>query len=620
MLLDRINKANDIKDLSLAELDVLSAEIRQFLIDHIALTGGHLASNLGTVELTIALHRVMNFPEDKLIWDVGHQSYTHKILTGRKDFDTLRQYGGISGFPKRAESDCDVFDSGHSSSSISAALGFVAARTLSNGKEKIACVIGDGALTGGMAYEAINNASEQGKNLVIVLNDNEMSISENVGGTSNALAKMRTSAGYNSLKDDVKGKLTKIHGNKLIDTVSKAKNSIKQLVIESNGMFFEDMDVLYMGPFDGHDIKSMTEKLNIAFSYQGPVVVHVITKKGKGFEPAEKHPARFHGTDPFVIENGIPVKSKNPGYTDVFSTVMRKMGDRNDKVVAVTAAMADGTGLKRFRNMFPNRFFDVGIAEQHAVTFCAGLALRGYVPVFAVYSSFLQRAYDQILEDVCLQNQHVVFAIDRAGIVGKDGETHQGIFDISMLRCMPNMTVMSPKNKWELSDMMKYAVSIDGPVAIRYPRGEAYCGLEEYRADVVTGKCEEMYTVGNGEKKVLLFALGSMVKVAEKATELLGSDYSVTVTNARFVKPIDTEYILDASDKFDCIVSLEEGVRNGGMGEKVLRILYEDGYKGKFINVSVQDQFVTHGAPDQLLKELGMDADSVAEKVREVLK
>lgn len=620
MLLDRINKANDIKDLSLAELDVLSAEIRQFLIDHIALTGGHLASNLGTVELTIALHRVMNFPEDKLIWDVGHQSYTHKLLTGRKDFDTLRQYGGISGFPKRAESDCDVFDSGHSSSSISAALGFVAARTLLNGKEKIACVIGDGALTGGMAYEALNNASEQGKNLVIVLNDNEMSISENVGGTSNALAKMRTSAGYNSLKDDVKGKLTKIHGNKLIDTVSKAKNSIKQLVIESNGMFFEDMDVLYMGPFDGHDIKSMTEKLNIAFSYQGPVVVHVITKKGKGFEPAEKHPARFHGTDPFVIENGIPVKSKNPGYTDVFSTVMRKMGDRNDKVVAVTAAMADGTGLKRFRNMFPNRFFDVGIAEQHAVTFCAGLALRGYVPVFAVYSSFLQRAYDQILEDVCLQNQHVVFAIDRAGIVGKDGETHQGIFDISMLRCMPNMTVMSPKNKWELSDMMKYAVSIDGPVAIRYPRGEAYCGLEEYRADVVTGKCEEMYTVGNGEKKVLLFALGSMVKVAEKAAELLGGDYSVTVTNARFVKPIDTEYILDASDKFDCIVSLEEGVRNGGMGEKVLRILYEDGYKGKFINVSVQDQFVTHGAPDQLLKELGMDADSVAEKVREVLK
>lgn len=619
MLLDKINKPNDIKSLSVSELNVLASEIRRFLIDHIAITGGHLASNLGVVELTIALHRVMNFPDDKLIWDVGHQSYTHKLLTGRKDFDNLRQYGGLAGFPKRNESACDVFDSGHSSSSISAALGFVSARTLSGGKEKIACVIGDGALTGGMAYEAINNASEQNKNLVIILNDNEMSINENVGGTSNALAKMRTSAGYNSLKNDVKGKLTRINGNKLIDRVSRAKNSIKQLVIDGGGMFFEDMDVMYMGPFDGHDIKTMTEKLEIAFEYQGPVVVHVITKKGKGFEPAEKHPARFHGTDPFVIENGIPVNSKNPGYTDVFSTVMRKMGDRNDKVVAVTAAMSDGTGLKRFRNMFPKRFFDVGIAEQHAVTFCAGLALNGYIPVFAVYSSFLQRAYDQVLEDVCLQNQHVIFAIDRAGIVGKDGETHQGIFDIAMLRCMPNMTVMSPKNKWELSDMMKYAVAAEGPIAIRYPRGEAYCGLEEYRAEVVTGKCEEMYTVGEGSKKVLLFALGSMVKVAEKAAEVLGTEYTVTVTNARFVEPIDTEYILKASDEFDCIVSLEEGIRNGGMGEKVLRILYEDGYKGRFINVSVQDQFVTHGAPDKLLSVLKMDAQSVVERVREAL-
>lgn len=617
MILDRINKQNDIKMFDYEELDVLADEIRHFLIDHIALTGGHLASNLGTVELTIALHRAMTFPEDKLIWDVGHQSYTHKILTGRKDFDNLRQFGGLAGFPKRNESSCDVYDSGHSSSSISAALGFVAARTLSGGNEKIACVIGDGALTGGMAYEAINNASEQKNNLVIVLNDNEMSINENVGGTSNALAKMRTSAGYISLKDDVKGRLTKIHGNKLIDKVSKAKNSLKQLVIESNGMFFEDMDVLYMGPFDGHDIKTMTEKLAIAFEYKGPVVVHVVTKKGKGFEPAEKHPARFHGTDPFVIENGIPVSSKNPGYTDVFSTVMRKMGDRNDKVVAVTAAMSDGTGLKRFRNMFPDRFFDVGIAEQHAVTFCAGLALNGYIPVFAVYSSFLQRAYDQVLEDVCLQNQHVVFAIDRAGIVGKDGETHQGIFDIAMLRSMPNMTVIAPKNKWELSDMMKYAVAANGPVAIRYPRGEAYCGLEDYRAEVITGKCEELYTVGSGDKKVLLFALGSMVKVAEKAAEVLGCDYSVTVTNARFVKPIDEEYINNAASKFDCIVSLEEGIRNGGMGEKVLAVLNENGYRGRFINISVNDRFVTHGAPDKLLAVLGMDAQSVVERVRE---
>ena len=467
MVLDKIQKENDIKNLTPAEIDVLRQEIRTFLIEKISELGGHLASNLGTVELTMALHLFLDFPKDKIVWDVGHQSYTHKILTGRKDdFDHLRQYGGMSGFPKRTESPCDSFDTGHSSTSISAGLGLAWARELQNEDYKVVSVIGDGALTGGMAYEAMNNAAALKKNFIIVLNDNNMSISENVGGMSRHLSKLRTSTNYVELKEGVQSSLEKIpvYGERIVSGIRKTKSSIKQMVIP--GMIFEDMGIMYLGPVDGHDISAMLKVFQEASQVQGPVLVHVLTKKGYGYRPAERHPSRFHGTAPFDIETGIPLSHGKATYTDVFSTVMRKMGDRDDKLVAITAAMADGCGLKRFHNMFPDRFFDVGIAEEHAVTFAAALAAGGMHPVFAVYSSFLQRGYDQMLHDVCMQNLPVVFAIDRAGLVGSDGETHQGVFDLSYLTEMPNMTVMAPKNKWELSDMLKYAIAYDAPIAL----------------------------------------------------------------------------------------------------------------------------------------------------------
>ena len=456
MILERIEKENDIKQLSEEELKLLATEIREFLIEKISVTGGHLASNLGVVELTMALHLFLDLPKDKLIWDVGHQSYTHKLLTGRREgFDGLRRYGGMSGFPKRNESACDCFDTGHSSTSISAGLGYAHARQLNGEDYRVVSVIGDGALTGGMAYEALNNAAQLDSNFIIVLNDNNMSISENVGGMSAYLAGFRTADAYLDLKIGVINSLQKIpvYGDKMVAKIRRTKSSIKQLLIP--GMLFEEMGIIYLGPVDGGDIRGMTKVLSEAENIDGPVLVHVITKKGAGYPPAERHPARFHGTEAFDIETGIPKHPRvKANYTDIFSTVMRKLGDRDEKVVAITAAMTDGTGLKRFHNMFPERFFDIGIAEAHAVTFAAGLAAAGLKPVFAVYSSFLQRAYDQILHDVCLQKLPVVFAIDRAGLVGSDGETHQGIFDISYLSSIPNMTILAPKNKWELSDMI----------------------------------------------------------------------------------------------------------------------------------------------------------------------
>ena len=451
MVLDKIKQENDIKSLSREELPLLADEIREFLIQKISVSGGHLASNLGVVELTMALHLAFDLPKDKIVWDVGHQSYTHKILTGRKaGFDELRKYGGMSGFPKRKESDCDCFDTGHSSTSISAGLGYALARQIKGENYKVVSVIGDGALTGGMAYEALNNASRIRSNFIIVLNDNNMSISENVGGLSRYLNYLRTTESYQEIKTGIANSLSRIpvYGEQIVDRIRKTKSGIKQLFV--SGMLFENMGIMYLGPVNGHNTLAMVKVLKEAAKYQGPVLVHVITKKGCGYLPAERHPARFHGTEPFVIETGLPVKKRTKAnYTDVFSTIMRKLGDRNERVVAVTAAMADGTGLKRFGNMFPERFFDVGIAEEHAVTFAAGLAAAGLKPVVAVYSSFLQRAYDQILHDVCIQNLPVIFAIDRAGLVGSDGETHQGIFDLSYLSCIPNMTIMAPKNKWD---------------------------------------------------------------------------------------------------------------------------------------------------------------------------
>ena len=613
MVLDKIQQENDIKKLTPGEIELLRQEIRDFLITKLSEVGGHLASNLGTVELTMALHLVFDLPQDKIIWDVGHQSYTHKILTGRKDcFDHLRQYGGISGFPKRSESACDCFDTGHSSTSISAGLGYAWARELTGEDYNVVSVIGDGALTGGMAYEAMNNAAALKKNFIIVLNDNNMSISENVGGMSSHLSHLRTSSNYTGLKEEVQNSLEKIpvYGERIVSGIRKTKSSIKQMMIP--GMIFENMGIMYLGPVDGHNINAMMKVFSEAKQVQGPVLVHVLTKKGYGYRPAERHPSRFHGTAPFAIETGLPLNHGKATYTDVFSTVMRKMGDRDEKLVAITAAMADGTGLKRFHNMFPERFFDVGIAEEHAVTFAAALAAGGMRPVFAVYSSFLQRGYDQILHDVCMQKLPVVFAIDRAGLVGSDGETHQGVFDISFLTSMPNMTLMAPKNKWELSDMLKYAIAFDAPIALRYPRGEAYDGLQEYRQPVVLGKCEEIVA----GSRVLLFALGSMVATAEEVRQLLlGHGIEATLVNARFAKPFDQEYLMQAMKDHSLIVTMEENVVTGGFGEQVACFLREQGYEGEVLPVAIPDAFVEHGNVNVLKQMLGMDAASVADRI-----
>ena len=617
MILETIEKENDIKKVAPENWNLLAEEIRQFLIHKISVTGGHLGSNLGAVELTMALHLSLNLPEDKIVWDVGHQSYTHKILTGRKaGFENLRKYGGMSGFPKRKESDCDCFDTGHSSTSISAGLGLVKARDIMHQDHTVVSVIGDGSLTGGMAYEALNNAARMKSNFIIVLNDNNMSISENVGGVSKYLNNIRTADKYLDLKEGIYNSLKETRiGDPIVESIRRAKSSVKQLVIP--GMFFEDMGITYLGPVDGHNIPAMLKVFKEAKRVKSAVLVHVITHKGKGFIPAERHPARFHGAEPFDIETGLPLKQKTKSnYTDVFSTVMCKQGDRNDKIVAITAAMPDGTGLKRFHNMYPDRFFDVGIAEEHAVTFAAGLAAGGLQPVVAIYSSFLQRAYDQILHDVCIQNLPVVFAIDRAGLVGSDGETHQGIFDLSYLSSIPNMHIMAPKNKWELSDMLKFAIDFQGPIALRYPRGEAFDGLREHREPIIMGMSEWIYH----EKDIVLVAVGSMVKTALAVREALQlKGYACSIINARFVKPIDTEILNEAVKDHFVIVTMEENVASGGFGEKVREYLDESGYQGSLLTISIPDEYVEHGNVDILREEVGIDAYSIQRRIEEVL-
>ena len=617
MILETIEKENDIKKVAPENWNLLAEEIRQFLIHKISVTGGHLGSNLGAVELTMALHLSLNLPEDKIVWDVGHQSYTHKILTGRKaGFENLRKYGGMRGFPKRKESDCDCFDTGHSSTSISAGLGLVKARDIMHQDHTVVSVIGDGSLTGGMAYEALNNAARMKSNFIIVLNDNNMSISENVGGVSKYLNNIRTADKYLDLKEGIYNSLKETRiGDPIVESIRRAKSSVKQLVIP--GMFFEDMGITYLGPVDGHNIPAMLKVFKEAKRVKSAVLVHVITHKGKGFIPAERHPARFHGAEPFDIETGLPLKQKTKSnYTDVFSTVMCKQGDRNDKIVAITAAMPDGTGLKRFHNMYPDRFFDVGIAEEHAVTFAAGLAAGGLQPVVAIYSSFLQRAYDQILHDVCIQNLPVVFAIDRAGLVGSDGETHQGIFDLSYLSSIPNMHIMAPKNKWELSDMLKFAIDFHGPIALRYPRGEAFDGLREHREPIILGMGEWIYH----EKDIVLVAVGSMVKTALAVREALQlKGYACSIINARFVKPIDTEILNEAVKDHSLIVTMEENVASGGFGEKVREYLDESGYQGSLLTISIPDEYVEHGNVEILREEVGIDAYSIQRRIEEVL-
>ena len=613
MILEKIKEANDVKQLSLSECEQLAQEIRDFLIRSLSETGGHLASNLGVVELTIALHRFLHFPEDKLVWDVGHQAYTHKILTGRKEqFATLRKTGGLSGFPKRKESDCDAFDTGHSSTSISAGLGLVQARDLKGENYQVVSVIGDGALTGGMAYEALNNAAELKKNFIIILNDNEMSITRNVGGMSSYLDHIRMAAPYTELKMGVTNALKKIPkvGDGMVDALHKTKSSIKQLVIP--GMLFENMGLTYLGPVDGHDMRQLGKVLQEAKRKKGPVLIHVLTEKGRGYEPAMRHPARFHGAAPYEIETGLPKSNGNPSYTDIFSTIMRKFGDREPDVVAVSAAMVPGTGLKRFGNMFPERLFDVGIAEEHAVTFAAGLALGGLRPVVAIYSSFLQRAVDQILHDVCMQNLPVVFAVDRAGLVGSDGETHHGCFDLSYLSMMPNMTVMAPKNKWELSDMLKFAIRQKSPVAIRYPRGEAYTGLEDYRAPIEMGKAEIL----EKGKEIAILAVGNMVRTAVQVTEnLRNCGYEPTLVNMRFVKPLDMDLLEILREDHSLIVTMEENVKSGGFGEQVMTYYGSRLHSPAVRIVAIEDQFVPHGSVEDLMHQQQMDSASVTERI-----
>ena len=611
--LDRINEANDIKKIEPEAYDALASEIRSFIIKSVSEHGGHLASNLGVVELTMALHLCMDFPNDKLIWDVGHQDYTHKLLTGRKeDFSGLRTFGGMSGFPKHKESLCDAFDTGHSSTSISAALGYARARDLKGEDRTVVAVIGDGSLTGGMAYEALNNVSHLKSNMIIVLNDNKMSISENVGGLSKHLTALRTRESYMDFKMDVEKKLKQIPhvGDSVARSVKKSKDSIRQLFVK--GGFFEDFGIKYIGPIDGHDIKEMVRVLNALKRLNEPVVMHVVTQKGRGYVPAEQNPSAFHGVGSFDIATGESLASKSLTYTSVFSKTICRLGKAHPDVVTICAAMPDGTGLTAFKKHFPGRFFDVGIAEQHAVTFAAGLAAGGMHPFVAVYSSFLQRAYDQIIHDVCIQNLPVVFCVDRAGLVGADGETHQGIFDLSYLSMIPNMTVCAPKNKYELYDMLYFAYQYHGPIAIRYPRGSAYEGFKNMRPPIEYGKSELMF---EGEK-IALVAVGSMVQTAVQVREkLLDKGINATVVNARFVCPLDTECLDRLSRDHQWIVTMEENVLKGGFGEACGDYLLAKHEDVRLIHVGVPDVYVEHGGVDQLKKTLHMDADSIVERI-----
>ena len=613
-ILDRIQKANDIKKIPKEDYETLAQEIREFLLEKVSEHGGHLASNLGVVELTMALHLFMNFPEDKLVWDVGHQAYIHKILTGRKEgFSTLRELDGMSGFPKSKESSADAFDTGHSSTSISAALGMARARDLMRKKNKVVAVIGDGALSGGMAFEALNNAARLKTNMIVVLNDNNMSISENVGGMSAYLGKVRTDVRYEHFKTGMEQAIMKMPqiGDAVMDHMRKIKESVKRLMVP--GMLFEDMGITYLGPIDGHNVQGILTMLRRAQMVDGTVILHVVTKKGKGYRIAERYPSHFHGVNPFDIETGKSKSKKTvPSYTDIFSKKLISLAEENKRITTVTAAMPSGTGLQAFKEKYPARFTDVGIAEEHAVTYAAGMAKAGMIPIVAIYSTFLQRAYDQILHDVCLGNLPVIFALDRAGIVGNDGETHQGIFDLSFLGNIPNLTIMAPKNAWELGEMLAFAVDFGRPIAIRYPRGTAYMGLEQFRDPIVYGQSEVIYK----GSRVALVAVGSMVKHAKKVRELLLEDnIQATVVNARFVKPLDKKIIEELSFEHELIVTMEENVEHGGFGQSVASFICDGNLPMRHINISIKDMFVEHGKVYELYNRLGLDPHSIYTKI-----
>ncbi|MDS0527870.1 1-deoxy-D-xylulose-5-phosphate synthase [Clostridium sp. SHJSY1] len=615
-ILESIKFPGDVKNLNTKELENLGEEIRKFLIEKVSKTGGHLASNLGVVDLTLSLFKTFDLEKDKFIWDVGHQSYVHKILTGRKEqFDVLRKKDGMSGFPKRIESKYDSFDTGHSSTSISAALGMARARDLKGEDHEVVAIIGDGALTGGMAFEALNDVGFNKTDMIIILNDNQMSISKNVGGMSSYLRKLRMEPGYNKLKNDINNTLsTSKLGKSVVSSLSKIKDSIKQLVVPS--MLFEDMGIKYLGPIDGHDIKSMIEVFNKAKEIKGPVIIHTITKKGKGYEKAEISPEKYHGVSPFDLESGEPYGSPKNSYSKAFGKAIINLAKEDKDIVAITAAMPDGTGLKCFAKEFPERIFDVGIAEQHAVTLAAGMACSGLKPVFAVYSTFLQRAYDQVLHDVCIQDLPVVLCLDRAGIVGDDGETHQGIMDISYLSMMPNMTIVAPKCLSEVECILKWAINKQTPVAIRYPRGgDSIEGLKPCE-EITLGKWE---VLNNGEKLAII-ATGKMVQHVLKAKEILDKrGVNVTIINATFIKPLDEEILKKLSRENYNIISVEDNIKKGGFGSLVLEVLVREGYKGKFKNLGYNDEFIKQGNVDILYKENGLDPESIAKEALELI-
>ena len=616
MILDEIKKANDIKNIDPKDYEELAREIRRFLVEKVSRTGGHLASNLGAVELTMALHLCLDLPKDKIIWDVGHQSYVHKMLTGRKEqFDSLRQYAGLSGFPKRRESEYDAFNTGHSSTSIAAALGIATADEQQGINSTVVAVIGDGALTGGLAVEALNNATKIKRNLIIILNDNEMSISENVGGMSAYLSRMRAGESYIEFKSGVHRTLDKIPsvGPRISRQLHRTKNSIKQFFVP--GMLFENIGIKYFGPVDGHNIDDMVKLINEAKNIDQAVMIHVKTIKGKGYGPAMRNPELFHGIGSFNMRTGEPDhKSDGSDYSDIFGKAMLHLAEKNDKVVAITAAMSSGTGLNAFRDKYPERFYDVGIAEEFATTFAAGLAVEGMKPYFAVYSSFLQRAYDQIAHDVCIQNLPVTFCIDRAGLVGNDGETHQGIFDISYLSSIPNMNIFAPKNGKELEQVLCFASKFHAPLAIRYPKGKAFDGLDEFDAPIVLGKSEMIYK----ERDIAILAVGSMMENALKVRELLKEQgKNVTLVNVRFIKPIDEEMLAELCEDHSCLITMEENVITGSYGMAVLRYINQQRKNVRVINIALPNSNVEQGSRAEQFKECGIDVPSIMKRLEE---
>lgn len=614
--LSKINSVEDLKKLNNKEIKVLSNEIRSFLINSVSKTGGHLASNLGVVELTLALHTTFESPKDKIVWDVGHQSYVHKMLTGRKDeFTTLRQYKGLSGFPKRYESEHDHFDTGHSSTSISAAMGLATARDLKNEDHKVVAVIGDGSMTGGMAFEALNHIGQSEKDITVVLNDNEMSISPNVGGLSRYLNKLRTAPIYSKVKDDVEHLISNIPavGKTFMKTAEKAKDSIKYFLVP--GILFEELGFTYIGPVNGHNYDVLSEVMNRTKKIKGPVLLHVITKKGKGYSLAEKSPDKYHGVKPFEVETGKPMVSKSKlSYSEIAGETLVECADKNDKIVAITAAMLSGTGLNKFAAKYPERLFDVGIAEQHAATFAAGLAAGGYKPVFAVYSTFLQRAYDQVIHDACLQNLPVTYLIDRSGLVGNDGETHHGSLDVSFLSCVPNLTILSPKDGLELKEMIKFAMVHNGPVAIRYPRGSTEIENKNVSTPIELGKAEILYEKGTD---ALILALGTTNEMAlDMCKELEQHNIYSTLVNPRFVKPLDRELIIKLANQYKKIYTIENNSKIGGFGSQVQSLLNDNGILKKVEVFALPDEFIEHGDVNTLYTTVGLDKNSILKKIK----